>query len=210
MPGLGAGKKIFEYLKLPDNYHIHYLYWIIPNKNEKLRDYAKRLTQQIKDENPILIGVSFGSIIIQEISNQISVKQVIIISGIKHRNELKPFYKFIYFTKIHKILPVKIIRNLELIEKLPLPSFIRKKVKLYRKFLEVDDPYYLKWGINCVLSWRQMQAPDNFVHFAGEKDTVFPIKYIKEPVILVPDGEHEMIVTKVRWFNNNLPRFLSN
>ena len=208
MPGLGAGKKIFQYLKFPGNYQIHYLHWLIPYRNESLEDYTKRLTLQIKDTNPILIGVSFGGIIVQEIAKQIPVKQVIIISSIKHHDELKPFYKFVYNIKLHKLLPIFLLRKLDVLDKLPLPVSFKKKIKLYQKFMEIDDPYYIHWSIDKVFSWKQSQIPVNLVHFAGEKDKIFPLKYLIEPKIIVPGGPHEMIVTKVHWFNRNLPRLL--
>ena len=210
MPGLGAGKKIFENLKFPEAYQVHYVHYLIPYKNESLQDYTTRLIKQIKDENPILLGVSFGGIIIQEIAQQIPVKQLIITSSIKHHSELKPFYKFAYKTKIHKLLPIQILKKLDVLEKVPLPKSYKFKIKLYQKFLELDDPYYILWSIDRVFSWQQKHIPKNFVHIVGEKDTVFPVKYIKEPKIIVPDGHHEMIVSKVRWFNRNLPQYLSS
>ncbi len=209
MPGLGAGKKIFKYLKLPGEYQVHYLHWLIPYNKESLQEYTKRLIAQIKDENPILIGVSFGGIIVQEIAKQIPVKQVIIISSIKHHTELKPFYKLAYKTKLYKILPAQLLRNLDRLKKLPLDKPIKKKIRLYQIFLELDDPYYIRWSIEQVFSWRQRQIPENLIQISGEKDIVFPIKFIKDPKIVVLGGRHEMIVTKVRWFNRNLSRFLA-
>ncbi len=209
MPGLGAGKKIFRYLKFPGKYQVYYLHWLIPYYNESLQDYTKRLSKQIDQKNVILIGISFGGIIVQELSKQIPVKQVIIISSIKHHDELKPFYKIVYKITLHKLLPVLWLRKLNVLEKLPLPVTLKKKIKLYQKFLEIDDPYYIRWSIDKVFSWKQKQIPENIIHIAGEKDKIFPLKYLKDPKILVPDGPHEMIVTKVHWFNRNLPRFLS-
>jgi len=67
MPGMAANSKIFEYIRLPEIYQIHKLDWIIPKKNETLKFYAKRICKKIDQPDPILIGVSFGGILIQEI-----------------------------------------------------------------------------------------------------------------------------------------------
>lgn len=209
MPGLSAGKKIFTYLKLPDIYEIHYMHWLIPYKNESLQDYSRRLATQITDENPILLGVSFGGIIIQEIAQQIPVKQLIIVSSIKHHSELKPFYKWAYKTKLYKLVPVPIIKKRHWLQKLFLPKPIKKKLRLYERFLEIDDTYYIRWSFHQVLSWRQTQMPENFVHIVGENDTVFPPKYINDPKIVVPRGRHEMMVYEVKWFNRHLPQLLA-
>ena len=209
MPGLGAGTKIFHYLKLPDTYEVHYMQWLIPYKNESLQDYSKRLATQITEENPILFGVSFGGIIIQEIARQIPVKQLIIVSSIKHHDEMKPLFKLAYKTKLYKLFPVSLLKKRHFLQHKFFPKALNKKLQLYQKFLEIDEPYYIRWSIHQVLSWQQTQIPENFVHIVGEKDMVFPPRYINEPKTIVPQGRHEMIIYKVKWFNRHLPQLLA-
>ena len=49
MPGMAANPTIFENIKLPeDQFKIHWLEWIIPNKNETLESYAKRMIEKIE------------------------------------------------------------------------------------------------------------------------------------------------------------------
>ena len=80
MPGMAANPKIFDFISLPKNFIIHYLEWEIPDINESLKDYSSRFLNKIKGENIVLIGVSFGGIIIQEISKLINTIKIIIIS----------------------------------------------------------------------------------------------------------------------------------
>ena len=43
MPGMAANPTIFEHIKLPeDQFQIHWLEWMMPNKKESLESYAKR------------------------------------------------------------------------------------------------------------------------------------------------------------------------
>jgi pimeloyl-ACP methyl ester carboxylesterase len=51
-----------------------------------LDEYAKRIAEKIKLENPVLIGVSFGGILVQEMAN-INTRKVIIISSVKSNLE---------------------------------------------------------------------------------------------------------------------------
>ena len=88
MPGMAANSKIFDFISLPQNFNIHYLEWEIPDINESLKDYSSRFLNKIKGKNIVLIGVSFGGIIIQEISKLINPIKIIIISSIKTKNEL--------------------------------------------------------------------------------------------------------------------------
>ena len=85
MPGMAASPKIFEYLKFPMNFQIHLLSWIPPVKNEPLSDYAKRMCKRVVHKNPILLGVSFGGILVQEMAKYVSVKKIVIVSSIKSK-----------------------------------------------------------------------------------------------------------------------------
>ena len=68
MPGMAANSKIFEFIKLPKNFELHYLEWYQPEVNDDLSSYVNRLSKKIHGQNIILVGQSFGGIIVQEIS----------------------------------------------------------------------------------------------------------------------------------------------
>ena len=87
MPGMSANSLIFERIKLPKGFISNFLEWIPPKKDEKITNYSKRLSRLIVHENPILIGVSFGGLIVQELSKIIKTRKVIIISSIKTNKE---------------------------------------------------------------------------------------------------------------------------
>ena len=48
-----------------------------------------RMCEDIQHKNPVLIGVSFGGVLAQEMSRFIDLKKVIIISSVKNTNELR-------------------------------------------------------------------------------------------------------------------------
>ena len=75
MPGLAASPKIFENLAFDlDRYTLHYLNWIAPQSSEEdIGSYACRLSAKIKEKNPVLIGVSFGGIIVIKFSCVLSI-----------------------------------------------------------------------------------------------------------------------------------------
>ncbi|NNK81666.1 MAG: alpha/beta hydrolase, partial [Flavobacteriaceae bacterium] len=89
MPGMAANSKIFEYIDLPkDQFRCHLLEWFLPLEKETLQAYAKRMCSNIKHENVVLIGVSFGGILVQEMSRFLRIRKLIIISSVKSREEL--------------------------------------------------------------------------------------------------------------------------
>jgi hypothetical protein len=78
MPGLAAGPEIFENLTLPNAiYDLHYLQWKKPLHSEEIiANYAMRMCEDILHKNPVLVGVSFGGIMVQEMSQFITTKKV--------------------------------------------------------------------------------------------------------------------------------------
>ena len=87
MPGMAASPRIFEYIKLPDDFELIKLSWMSPTKGESLSGYAKRMCQRIEHKNPVLLGVSFGGILVQEMAKHISCRKVIIVSSVKSNAE---------------------------------------------------------------------------------------------------------------------------
>ena len=62
MPGMSANSLIFERIKFPENYELHYLNWISPKKDESIQNYAIRFSSLIKNDEPVMIGVSMASV----------------------------------------------------------------------------------------------------------------------------------------------------
>ncbi len=208
MPGMAASPKIFELLKFPTSISIVYLKWISPIKDESLSDYAYRISKYITTKNPILLGVSFGGVLVQEISKIIKCEKVFIVSSIKSKKELPVTMKMAKHTKIHKLFPMQWIENIENLALFVFGDSIRFRVGLYKKYLSERDPDYLSWSINSLVNWDQEYILENVTHIHGKKDNIFPINQIKKPVIEI-EGEHAIILTQANWFNENLPKLLA-
>ena len=210
MPGMAANPKIFENIQLDAAvFDIHYLSWELPHKNESLQSYASRIAQRIRCKSPVLVGVSFGGILVQEIAKIIAVRKIIVISSVKSTRELPKKMLFAKHTNIHKLLPTQLVTNMELVAKFALGDFMQKRIHLYEKYLSVRDPYYIDWSIDQIVNWEQAEAMPNTIHIQGELDNVFPVNYIKD-YISIPRGTHSMIIFKYKWFNENLPDILKD
>lgn len=199
MPGLAADKAIFDNLVLPKNiFELHFLEWKIPTgKNQELDSYVQDLVKDIKHENVILVGVSFGGIIVQEMCKFITPKQVIIISSVKHESEFPKRLQFVRKTKAYKLAPLKILTNIESFAKYALGDFAKKRAELYKKYLSVRNKTYLQWAIFNVLHWKQTLTTEGIIHIHGDQDVIFPIDNIKN-CIIVPEGTHVMILNKAK------------
>jgi pimeloyl-ACP methyl ester carboxylesterase len=210
MPGMAANPTVFERIELPvEEFKMLWLTWKIPKKEESLKAYAQRMVEPIEKDKPVvLIGVSFGGVLVQEMSRFLMVKRLIIISSVKTKQELPARMKLARNSGVYKILPTGLLNYITQIEKLPVGSTIRKRLKLYQQYLSVNDKNYLEWAIKEMLCWEQVQPIEDIIHIHGEEDLVFPIKNISD-CIRIPSGTHIMILNKYRWFNANLPGLIS-
>ncbi|WP_159023001.1 alpha/beta hydrolase [Formosa sp. L2A11] len=210
MPGMAANPTIFEYIELPkDRFKMHLLEWVIPHHKESLSDYARRICKNVKEKMPVLVGVSFGGILVQEMSKHMKTRKVIVISSVLTKYELPKRMKLAKVTKMYKFLPTHLVRDFESYAKYTFGSSTIKRVNLYKKYLSVRDKNYLDWAIEQVVCWDQEKPLPNTIHIHGDKDAVFPYQYIKD-CITVKDGTHIMIINKYKWFNENLPQLILN
>lgn len=208
MPGLAANPTIFEMISLPpDKFKIHWLDWLLPKPGESLVDYSKRLCKKVEHENPVLIGVSFGGVIVQEMAQLIETRRVIIISSVKCEKELPRRMRFARCTKAFKILPTSLARHVDAFENLAVGDFAKKRAKLYKKYLSITDVRYLDWAIEKMVCWERPEPYPGVVHIHGDRDEIFPYRYIKD-CITVRGGTHVMIINRFRWFNDHLEEII--
>lgn len=205
MPGMAASPKIFEHISLPKTlFKIHLLEWILPVGDELLSDYALRMTKFIKHDNVVLLGVSFGGILVQEMAKHIEVKKVIIVSSVKTKYELPKRMRLAKATGAYKLIPTSIASKIKIFENYAFGKNIKKRLELYKKYLSFDDSKYLSWAIKQVVCWEQESYDPKLIHVHGDKDPVFPIKNIKN-CIKIEEATHILIINRYRWFNQNLP-----
>lgn len=208
MPGMAANPAIFEHIKLPkDEFTTHTLSWVLPEDNESLSDYAKRMACHIKHQNPVLLGVSFGGVLVQEMAKHVTLAKLIIVSSVKSKKELPRRMKLSRKLKLYKAIPARLIEDIDTLAKYAFGATVKDRVALYQKYLAMNDRRYLRWAVKEMVCWDQEEPIPGIVHIHGDQDRIFPIKYIDTPLI-VPEGTHIMVITKYRWFNKNLPEII--
>lgn len=208
MPGMAASSAIFKNIELPkDRFEIHLLEWFIPEYGITFEAYAAAMCRQIKHKRPVLVGVSLGGLLVQEMAKLLDVEKVIIISSIKQKSELPKRLLFAKYTKIHKLLPTGLVNNVELLVKYAFGEMVTKRLKLYEEYLSVRDKYYIDWCIDILVHWDQSSCDPNLIHIHGDNDAVFPIQYIKNCHV-VEKGTHTMIIHRYKWFNERLPTII--
>ena len=206
--GLGADQRVFSELKFK-GYQLVYLDWLPPNKRESLADYAQRLAANIEDQEPILIGLSFGGMVATEIAKQIEVKKAILISTIKITPENPWYFRAFSWLPIHRLIPFKSL--LWLVYWLINWFFsleTTEERKLLKAILIDTDAKFLKWAINQAILWQNEIIPDNIYHIHGTGDRIFPLTFV-EPDITIDKGGHFMIMNRANKISQIIDELLN-
>lgn len=208
MPGMAAEPTIFNRIKLPeDQFEIHWLEWMIPNENETLEGYAKRMIAKIDHENIVLLGVSFGGVLVQEMSKYMTLRKLIVVSSVKSKHELPKKMKLAKLLKAYKYAPTQLLSNLDVLKKYVFNDTIAKRIELYKTYLAVNDKRYLDWAIEQMLCWDQDKPIPDAIYIHGDEDAVFTHS-CEGDCIVIKGGTHIMIIFKSQWFNENLPKLI--
>ena len=192
--GLGADEKAFSKLRV-DGYRICCLPWLTPEPGETIKSYATRMRSEIKEENPILCGLSFGGMMSIEISKQIPVDKLILISSIKSVKELPRWMKTCGFLKLNRIFPMRSFKLMEPIQNRNLGISSKEEIELVRSYRRNAPQPYMNWAINQVLNWRNDWAPSRIYHVHGDADRLFPIAKIRATHV-IKGGGHFMIMNR--------------
>lgn len=196
IPGMAAGPEIFDNIRLPkDKYQIEILEWMIPNRGETLKEYAERMAKRVTAPNPVLVGISFGGIVAQEMTQFVKLRKLIIISSVKKRSELPKRMRVSGALKLYKLVPTGLVLSVENLTKYSIGPKSKKRLSLYQKYLHVRNRYYLDWCIKQIVTWEREECVPELIHIQGDNDPVFPIKYI-EKCEVIKDGTHIMILNR--------------
>ncbi|PZV03626.1 MAG: alpha/beta hydrolase [Leptolyngbya sp.] len=193
--GLGADWRVFQRLQLEGYRPVHIL-WQRPQRRETIEQYAQRLLEQVTTEKPIFVGLSFGGLMAIEMAKLSNPAQVIVISSATTGAQIPAYFKVFRWLPVQLVVPFK--QLLWAVHGLLNWLFglnNRDDCSLFKQVLVDTDPWFLKWAINRVVSWRNQMLPEHLVHIHGDRDRVFPFGYRSADVV-VPGGGHLMVLNR--------------
>jgi pimeloyl-ACP methyl ester carboxylesterase len=175
--GLGADHRLFQNLEIKDA-EMHAIHWEIPSAQDTMATYALKLAKQIKHNRVVLLGVSFGGMLVTEVAahlhqleHTIDVEKVIVVSSCKSHYELPFVMRMAGKIRLHKLAPYQfILRNNKLNRIAFSMQSQEEELYLKRQMLENSSIEYIKISINIILSWKAGKVPDNIIHIHGNKD----------------------------------------
>lgn len=207
IPGLGADKRIFRNIHLPEGYEPHYLDWISHQKNESLRDYSLRIAEHIDVTKPfVIVGLSFGGMLATEIVNTFSTGKMIIISSVPQSGHLPVYYRLAGKIGLHRMLPISLLKSASLMKRLFTAETPEQKAYLKMMIRQVDTSF-IRWAIDAIVKWNGSVADRNYLHIHGSRDEILPATFCK-PTHVIKGGGHLMILTRANEINNIIKNYL--
>lgn len=193
LSGLGVDRRVFSKIDF-EGLHVTHIDWIVPLKKETMIAYAKRLSLQITNEQPILVGLSFGGMMTMEIAKIIKVHKIVLLSSAKGESELPFLYKIIGALKLNCIVPSTFLKQHNRFVDYFFGISSKEDKLMLKQILQDTDTNFLGWAINQILNWKNELIHVPVIHIHGNRDRIIPIRNIK-PTYIVENAGHFMTMT---------------
>jgi len=188
--GLGADERAFSYLKIDTPLQQIYVTWLKPEKQELLIDYCRRLTEKYKiKESDILIGLSFGGLVVTEINQFIKPALSILISSVSTRQELPLVYRVAGRINLHYLIPKSSLNKTNQLRYFLFGLKKPAQKKLFDEIVSNADPDFVQWAIDIIVRWENSKKPENLFIIHGTSDRIMPIHKASSDFI-IKGGSH--------------------
>jgi pimeloyl-ACP methyl ester carboxylesterase len=205
--GLGADKRAFSFLDLSFCEPV-FIDWISPLKKESLPAYAIRLKEQIKEINPIIVGVSFGGMLATEMAKADPSVKAILISSNKIKKEFPRFFLLGKYLPVYKWVPSSLLKRATTIRKKFFGPKAENQQKVFHQILKDSDPDFTKWAIYAILHWQNHIIPANITHIHGTADKLLPYRLVNADYP-IEKGTHLMIMDHHREISALLKKLIT-
>jgi pimeloyl-ACP methyl ester carboxylesterase len=209
--GLGADRRIFSKLKL-ENAELHFIDWVLPEPSDTMRSYALSLAKQVKHEEIVLVGVSFGGMLATELTAisrentriedeglilPFRVLKTFIISTCKTPRQFPFPLRWASYLKWHKAAPYSLILRSNRLNRFVFDLKSRdEELYLKRLMLGSTNLELIKRSVNIIVNWKADHEVD-VIQIHGTADRLFPARNIKADH-WVKDGSHFMVWNRAR------------
>ena len=192
--GVGADERIFSNLSV-SNYNIVPVKWPAFEKNDDIRSYAKKISEQIPGENPILLGLSFGGMLAVEIGKIRPAEKIFLISSAKTSAELPKISRLFNADKLLDMMPDFVFKSPGFANFRMIGAKNKEEEKVLATMLRSSAPGFVKWALKAIVLWKNTTYPPNIIQLHGTADNIIPTKDVY-PDYWVEGGTHIMVYNR--------------
>ena len=193
LPGMGCDARLFERLHL-DGYEVVKLEWPAFGSKDSLADIADRMCADVRSTEPhVLVGVSMGGMVAQELALLTNPDKVVLISSWTGPQEWPMHVRFGARLGLHRI-----IRDWTMRASWPVKRLMDPREEAVDRLLwdmaVKQTARQLRNGTGAIMRWRGSRWTGPLVRIHGDKDIVTPLRFPVDH--LIKGGQHVMILTK--------------
>lgn len=193
--GLGADERVFRMLDFR-NLSVTHIHWLESQSGtESLSHYVERLSKQIdRGQEVVLVGVSFGGIIAQELARLVPCRRVILLSSIKSEAEYPFQLRLLRATRLYTLVPASWLKKLGLwFADYFFGTETSEEADLLKIIIRETPEKFMTWAIRALMQWKNPYLLPGLVHLHGTRDRIFPVRSLKG-YMPVEGGGHFMIL----------------
>lgn len=189
--GLGADQRVFQKLSIQGTSLVP-VHWADYDQHDDLSCYAQKISAQITDEYPVILGLSFGGMLASEIARLRPVKQLFLVSSAKDATELPRMGGLVRFLVNKKLIPgsVPSIAMPQVHERFGTKT--REEKALLSDILHRSDPGFTRWALKAMFNWQTRDHVDRITHIHGTADRMIFPQQVK-PNHWIEGGTHFMV-----------------
>lgn len=192
--GLGADKRMFQNYSF-DDFNVIHIDWILPFQNETFQSYAIRISENMNDENAILIGLSFGGMLSVEISKIKKFKRIFLLSSAKTMFEIPLYYRVLGKLNLLEIIPVSFLKSVNFLTNFVFGAKTNSEKILLKDIIRNTENSFMKWALYQIINWKNKDFEENIFHIQGNRDLILPHYFVKYDY-LIEGGTHFMTLNQ--------------
>lgn len=198
IPGLGADGRIFQRFMPHAPQRVAHAHPRM-EMGSSLRHYAEVLAQRIPPGSPhVLVGMSMGGMIAQELAAVTRPVRTVIISSWKGPQEMPLPLRTLRGTHPERTINPVLLRRLGPMIRWTMGVSTPEEVALLNAFMRDCPLEQLKVQVNAVMEWEGPANPvPGLIHIHGDADRLMPVGLIKDALV-VKGGGHFMVYTQAQ------------
>jgi len=191
LSGLGADERAFARMDWGE-LEVHHISWLPVKRGDDFQVYVKQLAAFITEPHFILLGMSFGGMIAQEIAKLKKPDQLILISSFKGHWELPWRYRFIMMMRIDAMLRPSMFKQTSGVAQWFFGTKQKRNDgKLLKRIIDDTNEDFIAWALHPIVVWRgNKEIPTISIH--GSNDRLIPIAKVQADYI-IQHGGHFMV-----------------
>jgi pimeloyl-ACP methyl ester carboxylesterase len=208
--GLATDERVFKNIHFPEYAEVHFIAWKKPLRKESLDEYVDRLLKEVdQSKQVVLLGLSFGGIVAQEMAKKMDPIEAVLISSVASPEEIPWYFRLLGRLKLNRIFPFGFFKFPNFFINWIFGAKSRDDKKLLAGILRDADTSLIRWSVEQLLSWRNKNKPESIFRIHGSKDRLLPLKN-KNADCIIAGGGHLMVYNKANEVELVIESFLTS